>query len=150
MRRITVGDARQGRGTWQGWIAAGVLLAAGWTAGLAQAAGPEGGNAPYTITRGEWFCVNLNLTQALFDSERTPPSDVRVRYLYDKTKPDVVQIKLFYGAASNPNELRRRGILATKHVQALAKLWGYDSWLKVELKEVLSADGPPGPEALIR
>jgi hypothetical protein len=102
----------------------------------------RGGRVPYTPTQGEWLCMNLNMDQALADSEAIATSGVYVRYVYDKSNPDTIQITLVYGPSGTNSELQARAAAAEKHVHDVARLHGWEQWVKVEFKEEKISGGP--------
>ena len=109
----------------------------------------RGGRVPYAPTQGQWLCLNLNLDQALADSEAIATSGVHVRYVYDKSNPDTIQITLFYGPNATTSEMQARAAAAEKHVHDVAALHGWEQWVKVEFKEE-KRTGSPITEAVFR
>lgn len=94
----------------------------------------RGGDAPYTPTRGEWLCLVLNTQRALVNSEQEPLS-MHVRYLYDRSKPNTIQIELLFGADIPRVEIRRRAEDAERGVREAARIHGWDRWLAIDFKE---------------
>ncbi len=97
-----------------GWmfacVAASLLIA---TIGVAAQSGGvvvHEGASPYTPTKGEWLCVNLNSRQALINSELAR-SGVGVRYLYDVSKPDSIQIEVLFCQGTRDEQVKRWGAL---------------------------------------
>jgi hypothetical protein len=135
-------------GLWKRWP---------WALGLAVAmlalAGPLSGSdvnregaAPYTPTQGEWLCLMLNTQEALFASEQQPDS-VAVRYVYDRSQPNKLGIAILYGAHVNALEVQRQVRASQQRAMELAKLHGWDGWLKLELTRT-ALNGPPTPQIL--
>jgi hypothetical protein len=108
----------------------------------------NGGAAPYTPTQGEWLCLLLNTQEALFASEQQP-DDVAVRYVYDRSQPNKIQIMLLYGSQVNALEVRRQAHAAEQHAIDLAKARGCDKWLKLDLTRT-KLPGRPEPQILER
>lgn len=108
----------------------------------------NGGAAPYAPTQGEWLCLLLNTQEALFASERQP-DEVAVRYLYDRSQPNKIQIALVYGPQVNALEVRRQAKAAEQHATDLAKARGCDQWLKLEVTRT-QMPSHPEPQILER
>jgi len=106
----------------------------------------QGGAASYTPTQGEWLCLMLNTQEALFASEQQPDS-VAVRYVYDRSQPNKLGIAILYGAHVSALEVQRQVRAAQQHAMELAKLHGWDSWLKLELTRT-ALSGPPTSQIL--
>jgi hypothetical protein len=101
----------------------------------------NGGGAPYTPTRGEWLCVLLNMDEAAANDIQIPEG-IGVRYEYDLAKPDTIQIEVVYTANVSAKERKRRGKEAEQQARELARLKGWDGWLKTELKETKYSEFP--------
>jgi len=121
-----------------GWmfacVAASLLIA---TIGVAAQSGGvvvHEGASPYTPTKGEWLCVNLNSRQALINSELAR-SGVGVRYLYDVSKPDSIQIEVLFCQGTQDEQVKRWGALAKLRATEAAKVHGWQNWLTIELRE---------------
>jgi hypothetical protein len=123
-----------------------------WALGLAVAmlalAGPlsggdvnQGGAASYTPTQGEWLCLMLNTQEALFASEQQPDG-VAVRYVYDRSQPNKVQIVILYSANVSAREVERQIKAAEQNTFEVAKLRGWDSWLKIEVTKTALTGRP--------
>lgn len=114
-----------------------------WALGLVTAvmavAGPlsgsdidNGGATRYAPTQGEWLCLQLNTQEALFSSEQQP-DDVAVRYVYERSQPNKIQIVLLYTTNANALEVRRQTQTAQRQAMDVAKARGWDKWLKLEV-----------------
>lgn len=108
----------------------------------------QGGAAPYTPTQGEWLCLVLNTQRALVNSEQQP-LDMQVRYLYNRTRPNTIQIELLFGENVPRVEVQRRAEDAQLRALDAAKVYGWDKWLKLDFKETHLSDAP-GWENLYR
>ena len=123
--------------------------ALGLILGVMAIAGPLSGSdvdndgaSPYAPTRGEWLCLLLNTQEALFSREQQP-DDVAVRYLYNRSQPNKIQIALLYSSNVNAREVRRQAKFASEQAVEAAKLRGWDKWLKVELTQTQLSGRPP-------
>jgi hypothetical protein len=125
-----------------------VLVVASLATAMSGSEADREGAAPYTPTRGEWLCLVLNTQRALVNSEQEP-LDVHVRYLYDRAKPNTIQVELLFRPDLPEVELRRRAEEAQRHAKEAAKTHGWDGWLKIEFKETQLA-GPPTWENIYR
>jgi hypothetical protein len=110
-------------------------------------AGKEG-TTPYTPTQGEWLWLVLNTERAVVNSEQEP-DNVAVRYLYDRSKPNTIQIELLFLPGVLNVDVQGHASAARQHAIDTAKRHGWDKWLKVEFRET-KLTAPPAMEALIR
>jgi hypothetical protein len=94
----------------------------------------HGGASPYTPTKGEWLCLFLNSRQALANSERASRG-VDVHYLYDLSKPNVLRIRLLYADGTGKEQVHICSARAEQHATEVAKLYGWQNWLKIEYDE---------------
>jgi hypothetical protein len=115
------------------WGVTGVVASA--LAAIAWGAEPDGGGAPYTPTRAEWLCVLLNADRAVTDGAQFANSGLGVRYHHDHTKPDAIQIEVLYPVRAPKKAVRARLRQADEQAHAMAKLRGWDDWLKTEIVE---------------
>ena len=120
------------------WIVSGgaaSLLVAALMAAAPRVTDLDGGGAsPYTPTKGEWLCLFLKSRQALLNSEMAP-SGLAVHYLYDKSRPDAIRIKVLFGEGTSQEQARRYAAQAEEHAIEAAKCHGWQNWLKTELDE---------------
>jgi hypothetical protein len=130
------------------WTAALLLLAISVAVPMWGSDATKGGATPYTPTQGEWLWLALNAQQALFNSEQEP-GVVTARYLYNRSKPNTIQIELLVLADASNTDVRRVATLAEQRTLEMAKLRGWDKWLGIEFKET-KLTGPPQPEALLQ
>ncbi len=107
-----------------------------------------GGATPYTPTQGEWLCLMLNAEQGVFNGEQQP-TDVHVRFLYDRSKPNTIEIELLGDINAVDTEMERQRLVTQQRVLAAAKDRGWDQWLKIEVKAI-RITGPPTPQMLMR
>lgn len=121
------------------WIATPLLLATFVAASQSGSDADRGGASPYSPTRGEWLCLVLNARQALANSERAS-SGVVVHYLYDKSKPDTIRIKLLYGDGISESQVHCRASRADRQATEAAETHGWQGWLKIEHEEKKVAD----------
>jgi hypothetical protein len=96
--------------------------------------GPGGGGTPYTPTQGEWLCVLLNMDEAAAADVQFP-TGTGVRFRHDHTKPDTIQIELLYNVNVPESELRHRAQHAERQAQEVAKLKGWEGWLRTEVTQ---------------
>jgi hypothetical protein len=123
-----------------GWAAAGVVAAA--LASIAMGADSKsGGAAPYSPTQGEWLCMLLNMDEAAAD-EMQFPQGVGIRYRYDHDQPDTIEIDVLYNVNVGAAERQNRAKHAERQARELAKLRGWDGWLKLEVKEAKVTNFP--------
>ena len=108
----------------------------------------KGGASAYTPTQGEWLWLVLNTERALVDSEQEP-LEVSVRYLYDRSKPNTIQIELLVNANAAGEAVRRQAAAAQERAKEAAKIRGWDGWLKIEFQEK-RLTGLPQTETLYR
>jgi hypothetical protein len=94
----------------------------------------DSGGALYTPTRAEWLCVLLNMDEAV-SAEMQWAMGAGVRFRYDHTRPDTVEIEVLYNANVGANERRNRAEHAERQARELAKIKGWDGWLKTKLTE---------------
>ncbi|HEV3006564.1 MAG TPA: hypothetical protein VGX78_18990, partial [Pirellulales bacterium] len=97
-------------------------------------------------TQGEWLCMLLNMDEAAAD-EMQFPQGVGIRYRYDHQRPDTIQIEVLYNVNVGVPERQNRAKHAEGQARELAKLKGWDGWLKLELKEI-KVSGFPGAKPL--
>lgn len=94
----------------------------------------ERGDSPYTPTKGEWLCLNLNLGETFAETFR---SAVVVRYAYDPAKPDTIEIRVSYAPhLLSPEAVRLAIARAKNNARQAAERKGWDSWLKIEVNVV--------------
>ncbi len=108
----------------------------------------RGGASPYTPSKGEWLCLFLNSRQALVNSERAPAA-VSVQYLYDLSKPDTIKIQVLFGEGMSEQQLHLCAARAARHATEMAKVQGWQDWLKIEIGERKVTYLSP-PDELIR
>jgi hypothetical protein len=94
----------------------------------------DSGGASYTPTRGEWLCMLLNLDEAV-SAEMQWAMGAGVRFRYDHNRPDTIEIEVLYNANVGANERRNRAEHAERQARELAKIKGWDGWLKTKLTE---------------
>ena len=120
------------------WIlscGAGSLLVAALLAAAPRVTELDGGGAsPYTPTKGEWLCLFLNSRQALMNSE-TARGGLTVHYLYDKSRPDAIRIKVLFGEGTTQDQVHHYAARAEQHAFEVAKCHGWENWLKTDLDE---------------
>jgi hypothetical protein len=117
------------------WVITAVVASA--LAAIAWAAEPndDGGDALYTPTKAEWLCVLLNVDRAVTDGSQFASSGLGARYRYDHTRPDTVQIELLYPVRAPKKAVRYRARQAEEQARKMAKLRGWDGWLRTEIIE---------------
>lgn len=101
----------------------------------------DGGGATYTPTRGEWLCALLNMDEAAANNIQIPEG-IGVRYGYDRAKPDTIKIEVVYTANVSVKERKRRGKEAEQQARGVARLRGWDGWLKTVLLETKYTEFP--------
>ncbi|HUY32346.1 MAG TPA: hypothetical protein VMV69_06160 [Pirellulales bacterium] len=94
----------------------------------------SGGGAHYSPTRAEWLCVLLNSDQAAASSLQFADG-AGVVYHYDQAQPDSIQIEVLYNVNVAENQRRHRAQHAERQAREMAKLKGWDDWLKINVKE---------------
>jgi len=94
----------------------------------------RGGASPYTPTKGEWLCLLLNSRQALMNSELAR-GGFAVHYLYDKSRPDAIRIKVLFGDGTSREHVHRYALQAEGDAIEAAKVHGWQNWLKIEVDE---------------
>jgi len=87
-----------------------------------------------TPTQAEWLCVLLNMDEAAVADVQFP-TGTGVRFRHDHTKPDTIQIELLYNVNVPENELRHRAQHAERQAQEVAKLKGWEGWLRTEVTQ---------------
>ena len=97
------------------------------------------GGSPYTPTRGEWLCLYLNVQEALLNSEHIP-SETAIRYLYDRSRPNIIRIQVLSGEWISPDRARHLAIAAQQDVAAVARAHGWERWLRTETEQRTVAD----------
>jgi hypothetical protein len=131
------------------WVTIAVLLAVALvTMPLWGGAVGKQGATPYTPTQGEWLWLAMNTERALFTAEQEP-SSVAVRYLYDRSKPNTIQIELLITADVAATAVRSAATIAEKRTMEMARLYGWDQWIRIEFQE-RKLTGPPEMESLLR
>jgi hypothetical protein len=73
----------------------------------------------------------LNSRQALVNSERAP-TGLAVHYLYDSSRPDVLRIQMLYPEGTQEQQVDQCLDRAESRTIETAKVYGWQSWLKVE------------------
>ena len=58
-----------------------------------------------------------------------------MHYLYDKSRPDAIRIKVLFGDGTNREYLHRFAAQAEGDVIEAAKCHGWQDWLKIEIDE---------------
>jgi hypothetical protein len=127
-------------------VVLGTIVAAALVTIALGADSDSGGGAAYTPTQGEWLCVLLNMDEAS-SSDLQFPQGAGVRFRYDHTQPDTILIEVLYNPNVGAAERRNRAQHADQQAREMAKLKGWDGWLKIEHKEI-KITGRPGVKLL--
>jgi hypothetical protein len=123
------------------FFAVGAIVAAALVSLALGADTDSGGGTRYTPTQGEWLCMLLNMDEAAAD-EMQFPTGAGIRYRYDHERPDTIEIELLYSANIGAPERRNRAKYAEQTAKEVAKLKGWDGWLKLKLTEKKITDRP--------
>lgn len=96
--------------------------------------GPGRGGDPYRVSQAEWLCLTLNVEQTVNAIYRSP-GDVAIRYVWDESRPDTVDIVISYPPRLvGPRAVEVRAEQAKNRLLEAARRRGWDSWLRMEIR----------------